>query len=243
MALNIKLNNGFTLIELLIATSLLSLVMFSGYYSYGVYTTKWQKRVNDFWQQSNSALGLEMISRSIDAIKPYIVGWEGDNQKPVIIFEGDRNHIIYVTSSPLFSEKIALVKLEIVFNKSGLLDLIYSESSFEESYILFWPKKNLNWRSQTIILENLTKFEFQFYGWASFNEAMNANQDVLSRDYADPMPKPAIYSEHNSSVRQLLPFDIYINFQLANQILPSQVVISLPTHTFLSLPQYMRQDN
>lgn len=53
-------SEGFTLIELMVATSLLMIVMFSGYYAYNLYSKKWQSRVHTFWDKTEDAVALEI---------------------------------------------------------------------------------------------------------------------------------------------------------------------------------------
>ena len=64
---------GFTLIELMLATSLLMMVLFSGYYAYSLYTQKWQKRVDTFWQGTNDAIGIETVNKLLVATIPYVL--------------------------------------------------------------------------------------------------------------------------------------------------------------------------
>ncbi|XQF90942.1 prepilin-type N-terminal cleavage/methylation domain-containing protein [Pseudoalteromonas espejiana] len=92
-----KGQKGFTLIELMLAMTLLMLVLFAGYYGYGLFTDKWQKRTQFYWQQTQQTLAFDAISRVFESTFPYIVN--SDNNEPAQYFSGDQNRVIFVTTS------------------------------------------------------------------------------------------------------------------------------------------------
>lgn len=234
-------HKGFSLIELMIATTILTVVMFSGYLAYGLYTTKWQKRVDEFWYKGSSALGIERVTRSLNAMENYIVNWQGNSKKPVMLFEGSDSELIYVSNSPLLSSDAAIIKLSLVKNKRGLNDLIYSEVPLSNQLITTWPQQ-LTWPKPILVMRDLKEFRFNFYGWLSLQQEFEANEDVLQRDLSVPLPTPSWYETHISEQRQLTPLVLQIQFQLDTNEELSSYLISMPTDNYLKLTAYMRLD-
>lgn len=106
-----KTAKGFTLIELMLATSLLMLIMFSGYYAYSLYTQKWQKRVQVFWQGTEQSIALNTLNRMLTSINSYVVKGKGD--KACVYFFGTDNTMRFVTDFPIYSKSTAIVELEV----------------------------------------------------------------------------------------------------------------------------------
>ena len=122
----IKKQQGFSLIELMIATALLSMVMFSGYFAYSLYTDKWQKRTELFWQLNKNSLGLEAMSRVLEeAASVYIIKNQDENY--AVMFNGTQQSLTLVSHSPIFTSGSALVSFSLQTNKQGKSQLIYKE--------------------------------------------------------------------------------------------------------------------
>ena len=170
----LKRQKGFTLIELMLATSLLMLVLFSGYYGYSLYSDKWQKRVSWFWKSTQNEMILTSMDRMFAATIGYVV--DGMETKKQIHFIGKRNSVEFVTKAPIYSNGTALVKFE--FIKVGEShELRYFESPLMNTAIIsnkqLEEKANtLGWEYTDTLLTDISGYELTYYGWQSFQDVL-----------------------------------------------------------------------
>lgn len=229
---------GFSLIELMIATALLSMVMFTGYFAYSLYTDKWQKRTDYFWQLNQNALGTEAIIRTLEAASVYIVKNKQDEFS--ILFEGEQTAITLVTNSGLFSNTTALIRLQTVEQENGLQSLLYSELPLSKTMLLEYPAEP-NWQYRNLLVKNITKVNFQFYGWEILQNAVKGNMDPSELSLGEKRIKQRWYTSHNLEENRLLPSKLALYFESSQQQ-ATHIQVDLISDSYLELIRYLRVD-
>lgn len=227
-------NKGFTLIELMLATSLLMMVMFSGYYAYSLYSQKWQKRVQVFWHSTEQATALDSLYKTLNSAMPYVVN--GKDDKACIYFKGSSTSVSFISSSPIFSADPALVKLQVEAMSNGNnYNLIYQEQSLEHSLVLE-IEHQAQWQHKIVLLSNIADFNLSYFGWESFEDVVKElNNDTLITEDTRTW-----YQNHQSNVSRLLPEKIQINFTSEKGV--SNFQIALSQHSINRLLTYISED-
>lgn len=233
---HLKTSKGFTLIELMLATSLLMMIMFTGYYAYSLYSQKWQKRVDVFWQGTNQGIGLDAVNKLFISAVSYVI--KNNEDKESIYFEGDQQHVRFVSNSPIFSTGTALVELEVV-RVGDKERLIYRESNLlnKPVYTLEGFEKITQWQKQVILFENFSQITFSYYGWTLFDDAvkqLDISEDILKVELRSH------YSVHKLEVIRILPVSIQLNLNKENN--PSLFNIDFPNNTIFALIDNFRND-
>lgn len=228
-----KAQNGFTLIELMLATTLLMLVLFAGYYGYGLFTDKWQKRTQHYWQQTQQTLAFDAITRVFESTFPYIVN--SDNNEPAQYFSGDETRVIFITTSPLFSKKTSVVEFKIL-QQGDVYSLAYNEASMNDNLLLN-QSDLITWQHQIILLENLQSISFEYYGWENLQQILS---DLVSEN-RESISTPSFYQQHIMEKRRVLPVSLYINLksQSGEQ---SRFPVALPTQAASILADYIKEE-
>ncbi len=234
-----KNSQGFTLIELMLATSLLMMIMFSGYYAYSLYSNKWQKRTDYFWTNTQEALAFDSINRAIQSTYPYIV--LSDKNEPAMYYQASAKHVLFVTHSALFTDRLAVVELAFEQN-NGVYQLIYKESSLANQ-LLLKQADIIHWQHQVVLLDNLTVAEFSYLGWSNLNQVMkNIQSDETATEGNLSIIPPVWYTQHFMENRRVLPVKIQINMLDKNKK-RSDFSIMLPENIYQVLVNYLREDN
>jgi general secretion pathway protein J len=150
--------SGFTLLEIIVVMTMLSLIMvmiYGGIQSSRKLSEKGLKRIN---ASNEIRVVSELIRRQISRILPMAFK---ENDGEFVIFEGDDNHIMYVSPMPGYLGKGGphVQLIEIVNAKGGkilqfshwLLNDSLEEDSFEDSD-----------QEPVVLLENIRGAEFSF---------------------------------------------------------------------------------
>ncbi|GAA6203362.1 prepilin-type N-terminal cleavage/methylation domain-containing protein [Thalassotalea sp. SU-HH00458] len=232
----IQKSKGFTLIELMLATSLLMMIMFTGYYAYSLYSQKWQKRVDVFWQGTNQGIGLDAVNKLFISAVSYVV--KNNNDKESIYFEGDQQHLRFVSNSPIFSKGTALVELE-VLRVGDKESLIYRESNLlnKPVFTLDGFEKITQWQKQAILFQGYSSISWSYYGWTSFADALEQaniagnNQKIELRKF---------YTKHELANTRILPASVKLH--LSKNKNQSLFNIDLPNNTIFLLIANFRND-
>ncbi len=156
--MNKKQQSGFSLMEIIVAMTLLSLIMamiYGGIHSSRKMALKGTKRIN---ATNEIRVVQELVRRQISRILPMAFK-EEDNT--FVIFEGDDQHIMYVSPMPGYLGKGGPhVQLIEIVNANGgkilqfshwLLNDSIEEGSFEDSE-----------QEPVVLLENIQDAEFSF---------------------------------------------------------------------------------
>lgn len=225
--------SGFTLIELMIASSLLMLIMYSGYFAYSLYSNSWNKQSNAYWQTADQGVILTSLTRLVESSLPFIV--KDSNENASMYFIGENNSVSFVSSAPIYSELSALVELRIIDNQ-----LIYRESSFENA--LFLSKLDAReWQHEVVLLNEIANASFSFYGWENLLQILNAKTQRENPVRGEQLITPSNYTQHEMETRRVLP--MAISFYYTNK-LQQEVVLNfhLPQNTQYALYRYIRED-
>jgi prepilin-type N-terminal cleavage/methylation domain-containing protein len=229
----VQRNKGFTLIELMIATSLLMMVMFSGYYAYSLYSQKWQKRVQVFWHNTEQATALDSLHKVISSALPYVV--KGKDDKAAIYFKGTNTQVSFISSSAIFSAESALVQLRIEeMVNSNHYNLIYQEQSIKHNLVLDIEHQAL-WQHEIILLNNITDLNLSYFGWQSFDDVINE----LNSDAFVIEDTRTWYQNHESNTSRLLPEKLQISFNSEKG--RSDFKIAFSQHSIYPLLTYLRE--
>ncbi|MCQ8881336.1 prepilin-type N-terminal cleavage/methylation domain-containing protein [Pseudoalteromonas shioyasakiensis] len=223
--------SGFTLIELLLATSVLMLVLYAGYFGYGLYTQKWQTRTNHFWQQSQQALAFDAITRVFESASTYIV--ESDKNEPAQYFSGDNERVIFISTSPLFSHEASVVEFKILQN-DGAYSLVYNEASMRNN-LLLKQSDVIEWEHQVTLLDNLKRVSFVYYGWTGLDEVSRNYKE----DNVNSQTKPQLYAKHVMEDIRILPISLTLKIEGQNGE-QSNFPVALPEEAFSVLIDYLR---
>jgi len=239
MVIKVKKDKGFTLIELMISTSLLMLIMFSGYYAYGLYTNNWQKRTDLFWQQTQSALAFDSINRLIESTRPYIV--KADNNLPAIYFQASHNNMLFVSHSGIFTDRLAIVELKVETIDNGSA-IIYRESSLD-GYLLLEQSDLIKWQHEVILLDEIQAASFSYFGWQNLEDLLKNNEldDKANLGSSFEEIKPIWYTNHQLEKYRILPnkIKLYIKHQNNNE---TNLELMLPENSHRALIKYLRED-
>jgi len=230
---DINKTKGFTLIELMLATSLLMIVMFSGYYAYSLYSQKWQKRVQSFWKSTEQAVALDMLNKISLGALPYIVSCDSDIS--CVYFKGNSSHVSFVTKAAIYSAGPALVELSLVPVSDGRVHLLYREQEIASRLILSLEHE-VQWQHETVLLANISSVNFSFFGWESYSLASEqiSNESVIVND------SRGWYQNHQASKSRLLPE--IIRFEFNHYQGNTSYTTALPQHSIYRLLNYIRVD-
>lgn len=227
---------GFTLIELMLATSLLMMIMFSGYYAYSLYSQKWQKRVDIFWKGTNQGIGLDALNKLYISAVSYVI--KNNEDKESIYFEGDQSRMRFVSYSPIFSNGTALVELEV--QQSGETKrLIYREFNLlnKPVYTLEGFEQITQWQKEVILFQDYNEISWSYYGWTSFEDALQ-QANIAGNIVTSELRKP--YAQHKLATIRILPVSIQLTLVKENN--QSLFNIDLPNNTVFALIANFRND-
>lgn len=239
MVSHIKVHKGFTLIELMLATSLLMMVLFSGYYAYSLYTQKWQKRVDTFWQGTQAAIGIDALNRLLMATVPYVV--KGSNNKLNVYFVGERQSIQFVSNYSLFSDDASIVRVEFLPEQQ---QIIYREKSLSHFALIDMKQLDASemdndfWERSAVLADGIDNAEFSYNGWLSFDEAMQEMN--LGENLSRSNVSPQWYSIHEVEKQRILPK--YVNFTLIENDVETMFNVGIPDNTEYWLLSNIRKD-
>jgi prepilin-type N-terminal cleavage/methylation domain-containing protein len=220
--MNIKSQKGFTLIELMIASSLLMLVMYSGYFAYSLYSTSWKKQSNAFWQSADKGVNLTSLTRVIEAAHPYVV--EDVNNNLSIYFIGTPKVVRFISKSPIFTDGPAVVELRLINS-----ELIYKESDLNKAPLLK-QIENRDWQHSVVLLKHLNLPRFNFFGWNGIQHIQRYEQQLDGLLRGEGPITPALYNKHQMEGIRLLPLALNLNYTVKGGeelLLP----FSLPHHS------------
>lgn len=234
-----KKTKGFTLIELMLASALLMTVLYAGYYAFSLYSSKWDKRVNVFWNQTKEGIALNTVVRLLQSSSKYVTSTTQNKQ--ALLFDADQQFIRFVTETPIYSRGTAIVELRIETSQSGIQkQLLYRELDISGKPLLQYSDKiaeDFQWQHSRVLLSGYQHISWQFYSYEAFEQALslfdsseNTNRTEL-REYRD---------SHSFEVMRILP-DV-VKIDVSNDKGVSNIKISLPNNSLSTLVANMRVD-
>jgi general secretion pathway protein J len=216
--------SGFTLIEIIVAMTLISLIMmliYSGINSSRRLVEKGEKRIT---ATNEVRVVQELLRRQISRALPLAFKQNDDGE--FILFEGDRDHILYVAPMPGYlgtgGPHVQLVQL---VNDAGGKTLQFKHWLLSDA---FDPKTFLHDQEQepVILLEHLKSGEFSFVGLDEEGEVTDWQGQWQEAGKAPLMVRLAIESDQRSPVR-------WPEFQVALKLDNAATRSHIPLHLLL----------
>ncbi len=187
-------HNGFTLIELMIAISILSMLLFTGSYSYSLMSERWNKELGQFSSSAETAKHLALTQSLLEGVQPYVVV---DSKKtPSLFFIGKSTSLLAVSRAGLFSGGYPeIFRLTANKNAAGKVDLIYQSSS-TENILLTGTDQNIDFSKTLVLFTDLDEITFNYFGWSH----------LYDKNSLEKLNKAALWSTDFSGIdRQLMP--------------------------------------
>lgn len=155
--------SGFTLIELLIAISILSLLLFTGSYSYSLLMNRWDKELGSFNETANNSRNLQRLQSVMTGVMPYVVV---DREKePSFFFVGHEQSLLAVTRNGLFSGDFPEVfRLSTIADEQGKQSLVYQAVS-TENLLLKGVDQEVKFEQQVTLFAELDDVAFSYFGY------------------------------------------------------------------------------
>jgi len=165
---SVRRSSGFTLIELMIVITILSLLLFTGNYSYSMLSSRWNKELGNYSQVASDAKHLLLVQNLLEGIEPLVV--VNQESTPSFFFIGDKTSLLGVSVSGLFSVKQAeIFRLTAQENPDGLFDLIYQSASTKD-ILLTATNQEIVFTQKLTLFSALSAVEFSYYGWQHFDK-------------------------------------------------------------------------
>jgi prepilin-type N-terminal cleavage/methylation domain-containing protein len=209
-------NQGFTLLELIVSISILSLLLFTGAYSYGLMSERWNRELGQFTNSTKDYKHLELVQRLLEGVQPYVV--VDSNQKPSFFFIGDNNSLLGISRSGFFSgEYPEIFRLSIVNKENDKVDLIYQSVS-SERILLKGTDQSIDFSHQLILFSSIDKVQFSYYGWPH----------LFEKNAIDKTNKRAQWFERFSGIdNQIMPekFNMTLTRSGKNLSIPIQLEV------------------
>lgn len=156
--------NGFTLIELMISISILTLLLFTGSYSYSLMSERWNKELGQFSSSAKTAKHLELLQRLVEGVQSYVV--VDDDKKPSLFFIGNKTSLLAVSRAGLFSDKFPeIFRLTTLKKENDKVDLVYQSAS-TENILLTGTNQEIIFDKKLILFSDLDQVIFSYYGWS-----------------------------------------------------------------------------
>lgn len=238
MAITVNKSKGFSLIELMIATSILSFIMFSGYYAYSLFSDGWNKRVSYYWQTSQNAIGLEALIRALESSTPYMVN--NVQNKASILFDGRESELVFVSNSSIFNQGSALIELSLV-NSEGVTQLLYQEKELNNQPLLDWGAHHIEWEHSIVLISNVTEFRFSYFGFSHFDNAVRGYNiyEGISRETTAGLLD--WQDKYDINTHRILPMKVNLQYKTLSGK-STDLTIDLPEHSVRNVLRYMRED-
>lgn len=216
---------GFSLIELMIATTLLSLVMFAGYYSYSLYSGAWNKRVEYFWKYAKEDVVQVKLVELFQGMAPYLIKNERANEA-FIAFSGTSQTMTFISQGGFFADGYVVAKLEVVAaQQSGETRLQYSEAKIGAQPLLHWEVEQLEFTEPYIIFDDLVSAKFSYYGWQDYASAFRKDGDELL--VTDTSKYQHWFDNYLAKEKRLSPLKIRLQLQATQTSRESDIILPL----------------
>jgi prepilin-type N-terminal cleavage/methylation domain-containing protein len=205
---------GFTLIELMIAISILSLLLFTGSYSYSLMSARWNKELGHFAQLASQAKNQQLLQSLLAGVQTFVI--TDKKQRPAFFFIGKQQSLLAVSRGGIYSDKYPeIFRLSTVENDNGLFDLVYQSRS-TKNLLLVATEQEITFTQQLTLFTDLTSVSFAYLGWSHFNEK-TTNGEII---------KPPQWFDNFSGIdNQLMPTNMTITLTntQGNFILPVEL--------------------
>lgn len=216
--------HGFTLIEMLVAVAILGMVVAIGSFGYAVFARHWSTRAGHFAQAEGELRRLDLVMRAVEDTLPYIV--RNDAGRPGFYFLGRDEGVTLVSARPVFTaDGDAVIRLFREPAGAGRWNLVYEEAPLA-GVSLRRAQQTLPFSHRMIVLRDLPRIEFAFYGWASlasYAQALASNQ------------APSWYAAYDGLATGLHPERLALRFG------SNEVVVFMPARAQTAVLRYAEQ--
>jgi prepilin-type N-terminal cleavage/methylation domain-containing protein len=224
-----KSKSGFTLIEMLIAISILSLLLFTGSYIYSTLSSRWDKELGEFNQHFEQSRSLILLQELLSGVMPFVVRDKIKDLGPTMFFVGQDDSLLAVSRGGLVNNDFPeIFRLTAVQNANNKYDLVYQSASTQD-ILLLDTQQTIEFDNRFVVMADLDKVEFRYYGWPGFQLKNNAAED-------DDTIKAAWYADYSGVDWQLNPEKIELNITLGDQI--AHLIVSLDINSQVFLEHY-----
>jgi prepilin-type N-terminal cleavage/methylation domain-containing protein len=197
------MERGFTLLEMLVTISLLTMIILVGTSSYGLVAQRWDGQIGKFDKRIQSARDLMLVQDVLETIVPYIA--YGNDNKPGIFFEGNRNGFVGVSTKSIFNKNYhSIFRLSVIQRADLTYDVLYEESPMV-SDVLRSTREKVIFSERLVMFSAVKNPSFEYFGW-------NSVQDKSGVEGSIP-PKPAQWlSSYNAMDLPFPPEKIRFSF-------------------------------
>lgn len=221
-------DHGFTLIELMISITILSLLLFTGTYSYSMMAERWNKELGQFSKLQKNAKHLSVLQGVLEGVNSLVVI---DNEKePSFFFIGGEDSLLAVSRSGLFSNEYPeIFRLTSVNKENGLIDLVYQSLS-TENFLLLGTEQEINFEKKLILFKNLDKVNFSYLGWPSLTHKINASENKTKQQW---------FSHYSGIDNQLMPQQLSVTLTKRGKSLTIPIILEQKPERWL---RYYREE-
>lgn len=218
-----KNNLGFTLIELMIAISILSMLMFTGAYSYSLMSERWNKELGQYNQTLKLTKNTELFQRLLEGIQPFVI--IDSERKPSFFFIGHHDSLMSVSRRGLNSKPfLEVFRLTAIETDPGKFDLIYQSTS-TENLMLNKLDQEIIFTKSIKLYENVDKVSFEYFGWKSIIDKSNSAESGAQKQW---------YQQYSGINSKLLPEVFIVKVIISGKALSFPVELDADSGKWLS---------
>ena len=152
---------GFTLLELILSISILSLVLVTIYGTLSMGSRTWEKGERDIEKIQRERVVMNLLARAIKSTFPYkVTPSERDTHKEFYAFDGKKDSISFVSTTPLKGEKGGLSWLTFwVEDDEGLV--VVEQDALRTD--IFEEKESMDKDEMEVLDQQVTAIQFEYY--------------------------------------------------------------------------------
>ena len=190
---------GFTLIELLISLSIMTMVMVIGVTAYSLLAESWTKQRGQFDEKLGQLKAFDLVVEALQSTRPYYITSADD---PAFYFLGDQKGFTAVTEkSVLAPQKLAVFRILRESTADGKEQLVYEEAALSQPLVALEQELPFNYRK--VLVRDLNRVEFSYYGWESNRAQMNR--------YETGVNPPRWFREYDGAQRKNHPTQVKVS--------------------------------
>lgn len=187
-------NTGFTLVEILVALTLFSLILvmvFNGLYSAGL---SWKKGLDQDDINDYQRLDLAFLRRQLSQAVPLVMI---DGNEDTVLFKGSHNSIRFISDLPSHRGNGGLMMIDVRIKQQDKdKDLILTYQPIRPGTDFFGERKS-EAADTLVLLKNIERIKFSYYGKQKFNEASAWHDNWESSDLLPDLVKLEIVPDNN----------------------------------------------
>tara|TARA_R110000868_G_scaffold317544_5_gene578381 strand:+ start:487 stop:1167 length:681 start_codon:yes stop_codon:yes gene_type:complete len=191
-----KKQQGFTLVELLISSTILTMILLVGTYSYSLFADKWNKKLGHVNKVAEQVRTLSLLDRLLDGIVPLVI-FQKDSKG--FYFQGSAQQLTAISQNGFINTQGAVVfQLYLQTSIDGAKKLWYQEASLN-GLLLLSTQQTIPFGEPLLLIDKITDLQFNYFGWQSLDvksEAAFTNDPTKEKDW---------FTQYAGFERQLQP--------------------------------------